>query len=173
MEDHAMRAVAAFVLCLGLAACETPTLYQAAPRPDAVGFSEFRIEPGRYRVTFQGGDGAPAQRVEDFTMRRAAEIALRDGYEWFEIVDRTGETRAPQASSAISIGGGSAEYGRGGVGVGVGAAFPLSGGPRVTRSLEIFCGQGPRPPGGNVYDARALLASLTTRQDPGGLPAPR
>jgi hypothetical protein len=169
-----MRAVAVVLLCLGLAACETPTVYQAAPRPDAVGYSEFRIEPGRYRVTFQGGDGAQAEQVEDYTMRRAAEIALRDGYDWFEVVDRTGETRPPHSSSAISIGGGSAGYAHGGgVGVGVGAAFPLSGGPRVTRSLEIFCGRGARPAGGDVYDARALLASLTTRQDPAGMPAPR
>jgi len=167
-----MKAIAAAaLLCLGLAACETPTLYQAAARPEAVGYSEFRIEPGRYRVTFQGGDGAPARQVEDYTMRRAAEIAVRDGYDWFQIVDRGGEVRPPHSSSAISIGGGSAEFGRGGgVGVGLGAAFPLSGGPRITRSLEIFCGRGPRPPGGNVYDARAVLASLTP---PPGPPTPR
>ena len=167
-----MKAIAAAaLLCLGLAACETPTLYQAAARPEAVGYSEFRIEPGRYRVTFQGGDGAPADQVEDYTMRRAAEIALRDGYDWFQIVDRGGEVRPPHSSSAISIGGGSAEFGRGsGVGIGLGAAFPLSGGPRITRSLEIFCGPGPRPPGGNVYDARAVLASLTTPQGPAGPP---
>ena len=166
-----MRAIVAALLCLGLAACETPTLYQAAARPDAVGYSEFKIEPGRYRVTFQGGDGAPARQVEDYTMRRAAEVALRDGYDWFQIVDRAGEVRPPHSSSAISIGGGGADFGRGGgVGVGLGAAFPLSGGPRITRSLEIFCGSGPHPPGPNVYDARAVLASLTP---PPGPPAPR
>lgn len=164
-----MRAVAAALLCLGLAACETPTHYQPAQRPDAIGYSEIRIEPGRYRVTFQGGDGAPAGQVEDYTMRRAAEIALRDGYDWFQVVDRSGETRGPHSSSSISIGGGSAEYGRGGgVGLGLGAAFPLSGGPRVTRSLEIFCGRGPRPLGGNVYDAREVAASLSAPQDPYG-----
>jgi len=167
-----MRVIAAALLCLGLAACETPTLYQAAARPDAVGYSELRIEPGRYRVTFQGGDGAPAQQVEDYAMRRAAEITLRDSYDWFQIVDRSGEARPPHSSSAISIGGGGADFGRGGgVGVGLGAAFPLSGGPRITRSVEIFCGKGPHPPGPYVYDARGVLASLT--QPPGPPPPPR
>jgi hypothetical protein len=169
--DRIARPLAAAVFCLGLVACETPTLYQAAPRPDAVGYSEFRIEPGRYRVTFQGGDGAPAAQVEDFAMRRAAQITLRDGYDWFQIVDRTGEARPPHASSAISIGGGGGDFGRGGgVGVGLGAAFPLSGGPRLTRSLEIFCGKGPRPPQPNAYDARGVLASLSP---PPGPPTPR
>lgn len=162
-----MRAIVAALLCLGLAACETPTVYQAAARPDAVGYSESRIEPDRYRVIFQSGGGAPAGQVEDYVMRRAAEIALREGYDWFEVVDRSGEARPPRSSSAISIGGGSASYGRGGgVGVGLGAAFPLSGGPRIIRSLEIVCGRGPRPPGGNVYDARGVLASLTEPQGP-------
>jgi hypothetical protein len=162
-----MRAIVAALLCLGLAACETPTHYEAAARPDAVGYSEIRIEPGRYRVTFQGGDGASADQVEDYVMRRAAEIAVRDGYDWFQVVDRSGETRPPHASSAISIGGGSAGYGHGGgVGVGLGAAIPLSGGPRITRSLEIYCSGGPRPAGGNIYDARGVLESLTTEQGP-------
>jgi len=162
-----MRPIAAALLCLGLAACATPTRYAAAARPDSIGYSEVRIEPGRYRVTFQGGDGAPAGQVEDYVMRRAAEVALRDSYDWFQVVDRSGGASPPHSSSAISIGGGSAGYGRGGgVGVGLGAAFPLSGGPRVTRSLEIFCGRGARPMGGDVYDARGVLASLSTPQDP-------
>jgi len=162
-----MRAMVAALFCLGLAACATPTRYEAAARPGAVGYSEVRIEPGRYRVTFQGGDGAPAEQIEDDVMRRAADIALRDGFDWFEVVDRSGEEQPPHTSSAISIGGGSGGgFSGGGVGVGVGAAFPLSGGPRVSRSVEILCGKGPRPLGGNVYDARDVAASLSTRQDP-------
>jgi hypothetical protein len=160
-----MRVIAAALFCLGLAACETPTRYEAATRPDAIGYSEVRLETGRYRVTFQGGDGASVGKVEDDVMRRAAEIALRDGFDWFEVVDRGGEARPPHASSAISIGGGSGGYGGG---VGVGATFPLASGPRVSRSLEILCGRGARPMGGNVYDARGVAASLSTPQDPYG-----
>jgi hypothetical protein len=167
MEESAMKAIVATLFCLGLAACATPTRYEAAARPEAVGYSEVRIEPGRYRVTFQGGDGAPAGQVEDDVMRRAAEIALRDDFDWFEVIDRSGADRPPHASSAISMGGG---FGGGGMGLGLGAAFPLSGGPRISRSLEILCGKGPRPLGANSYDARGVAASLSTRQDPFGTP---
>ena len=37
-------AISAFAL-LSLSACETPTVFQEATRPGAVGYSEQRIEP--------------------------------------------------------------------------------------------------------------------------------
>ena len=163
-----IRLIAPILLCLALAACETPTLYQAAPRPNAVGYDELRIESGRYRVSFQGGSGAPAQQVEDFVLLRAAQVAVRDGFDWFRVVSRDGTAEPPKTSSAISIGGGSGGYGRGGgVGLGLGTSFDLSGGPRLQRSLEILCGVGPRPTGGprdgDVYDAHSLITTLEPR----------
>ena len=53
------RPIAAACAALALAACATPTVYAPA-NPNAassVGFSEYRIENNRYRVTFQGGAG--------------------------------------------------------------------------------------------------------------------
>lgn len=159
-----MNHLPAILICLVLAGCETATLYQAAPREGAVGYSESRIETGRYRVTFRGGDGAPAGQVEDYVMLRAAQVAVRDGYEWFRIVGREGAAAPPRSNSAISIGGGSGSFGRGGgVGLGLGTSFSLSGGQRLERSLEIFCGKGERPPGGDVYVARGVIASLSPR----------
>ncbi len=161
------RSVLAALVCLSLAACETPTLYQAAAKPQAVGYSEIRIEGGRYRVTFQGGDGAPATQVADFALLRAAHLAAADGYDWFRIVDRFGQVEPPHSSSAISIGGGSGSFGRGGgVGLGLGGTIPLSGGPRVSRTLEIFCGKGARPAGPDVYDTQGVIASIGPRATP-------
>ena len=156
-----MRTVIA-LLCLGLAGCETPTTFEAAHRPDAVGYSEVKLEPARYRVTFQGGDGAPATQVDNYVLLRAAQIAARDGYDWFVVLGSAGDAEPPHSSGAVSVGGGGfgGGFGGGGVGLGVGAAFPLSGGPRISRSLEISCGRDPRPPGAYAYDARALIAAL-------------
>ena len=69
------RPIAAACAVLALAACATPTVYAPA-NPNAassVGFSEYRIENNRYRVTFQGGSGAPPQLVNDYAFLRAAE----------------------------------------------------------------------------------------------------
>ncbi len=161
------RICIAALFCLSLAGCETPTLYQAAAKPEAVGFSDMRIEPGRYRVTFQGGDGAPAAQVDDYALLRAAHVAAAEGYDWFRVVDRFGQVEPPHSSSAISIGGGSGSFGRGGgVGLGLGGTIPLSGGPRLSRTLEIFCGKGPRPAGPDVYDVQGVIAAIGPRATP-------
>ena len=141
-----MRTIAVTLVCLSVGACETPTPYEAATKPDAVGYSERQVEPGRCRV-FEGGHSASAQHVEDYVLRRAAEIALRDGFDWLEIIGRGNETHT--------------------------SLLPYSDGPRTIRSVEIACGKDPRPLGANTYDARSLLASLNASQDPWGLPAPR
>ena len=83
------------LLGLSLAACATPTAFAPAARPNGVGFSDMRIEQDRYRVTFQGGGGAPAAQVEDYALLRSAIITLDAGYDWFRVVGgRLGIRRA-------------------------------------------------------------------------------
>jgi hypothetical protein len=150
---------------LSLAACATaPTLYQPAAGPSAIGYREYRIEPGRYRVTFQGGPGAPVQQVQDYALLRAADLAIADGYDWFRIADRFVEGR-PDRSPQVSMGVGSASFGRHssvGVGVGVGS-ISLGGGPSVASTIEVVMGRGERPRGADTYDARALRRNLGER----------
>ena len=165
------RPITAACAALALAACATPTVYAPANPNSAssVGFSEYRIENNRYRVTFNGGQGAPPQLVNDYAFLRAAEITLRDGYDWFHVVDRFGEqTGSGSSGPRISIGGGASSYGgRGwggsGVGVGIGTSFPLGGGGSsgaFSRTIEVVLGRGAKPASPDVYDARQVAASL-------------
>jgi hypothetical protein len=149
-----------------LCACATPTVYQPAQNGAAVGYSEVRIEPDRYRVTFHGGGGAPAAQVSDYVLLRAAQITLADGDDWFRVVDRMGE-RDRGSGGEVSVGGGGASFGRGGgIGLGAGVSFPLGGGPAITRSIEILLGKGPTPAGVDAYDARAVIAQIGPRAHP-------
>ena len=153
---------------LALAACATPTLYGPQIGPQAVGFSEYRIQDNRYRVTFQGGNGAPRAQVENYALLRAAEVAVRDGYDWFRVIDRAGEVvggRGPQ----LSVGGGSMDFGRrSAVGLGVGTSFDLSGGPRQSVSLEVMLGKGGRPQ--EAYDARDIIRTIGEGRPPSAAP---
>lgn len=162
-----IRPLAAAGAALALAACATPTYYQpASPGAGraAVGFSEYRIEPGRYRVTFQGGGGASANQVADFALVRSAEVTLRDGYDWFRVVDRYAERDRSGGGPRVSLGTGSSSYGRrSSVGVGIGTSFDLGGGPAYVQTIEIMMGRGERPVGMDVYDARGVMASLAPR----------
>lgn len=153
-----------------LAACaSTPTLYAPALGPTTSGFSEYRIEPGRYRVTYRGGSGAPPAQVADYALLRAAELAMADGYDWFRIADRWMEG-APDRGPQVSIGGGSASFGRrSGIGVGVGTSFSLGGGAQLSQTVEVVMGRGSAPRDADVYDARAIRREIGGRLGRGAI----
>jgi opacity protein-like surface antigen len=158
------RLVVVAAAALSLAACATaPTLYQPAAGPQAVGYSEYRIEPGRYRVTFRGGPGAPPQQVMDYALVRAADLAISEGYDWFRVADRFTEGR-PDRGPRVGVGVGGGDYGyRSGVSLGVGTTFNLGGGPSLSTTIEVVMGRGERPRGADVYDAKALRRTLGER----------
>ena len=106
------RLIIPCLAALALSACATaPTQFQPAARPGGVGFSEMRIEPGRYRVTFQGGPGALPAQVEDYALLRAADLAIAEGYDWFRVIDR--ETRQNGYTGAtLGVGIGGMSFGR-------------------------------------------------------------
>jgi hypothetical protein len=149
---------------LSLSACATqPTLYQPAAVPNGVGYSEYRIEAERFRVTFQGGPGASAQHVTDLALLRAADLALANGYDWFRVTDRVLQGRS-DSGPRVGFGVGGADFGRrSSVGVGLGTSFALGGGPSVTATLEVLMGRGQRPRAPDAYDARALRQNLAPR----------
>lgn len=162
MKQLLIPALAALSLgVLPLAGCATgPTIYQPAAGPSSMGFSEYRIEPGRYRVTFRGAAGAPPEQVSDYAIRRAADLALADGYDWFRVSDRM-VRQVGSSGASLGLGVGGASYGRrSGVGLGLGTGIPLGGGPILAATLEVFMGRGPKPPGVDVYDAREIRRSL-------------
>jgi hypothetical protein len=157
------RALIAAVATLSLAACATPTVYAPSASPRTSGFSDYRIETGRYRVTYTGGNGAPMNQVADYALLRAAEVAVRDGYDWFRVVDRRDQrigggygNSGPRLNLGVGSGGGGWRRG-GGVRVGVGTSFDLSGGPVLSRTLEVIAGKGERPKDRDVYDARDII----------------
>lgn len=84
-------------VALGLAAltlaCTTATPYQAdiAGQRIAGGYSEQQLGEARYRVNFVGNSLTSRDRVEGYLLYRAAELTVRDGYDWFLIVDRLTE----------------------------------------------------------------------------------
>jgi hypothetical protein len=159
------RLIIPCLAALALSACATaPTTFQPAGRPGGVGFSEMRIEPGRYRVTFQGGAGAPPAQVQDYALLHAADLALAEGYDWFRVTDR--ETRQSGYSGAtLGVGIGGMSFGRhsaSGVGVSTGG-IPLGGGPMLVTSLEVLMGKGAKPSSPDTYDARGVRQALGAR----------
>lgn len=148
-------------LALGLlAGCASPTAYMAAAKPGAMGYSDSRIETDRFRVTFRTAAGG-ARYAEDMALRRAAELTLAQGYDWFQVNNRFVENGANSGPS-FSVGGGFGSFGRhSSVGVGTSVGIPLAGpGPAAEASLEVRLGRGPKPQDAGAYDAREIARSL-------------
>lgn len=158
------RLILPAIAALALGACATqPTVYQPATASNAIGYSDYRIESDRFRVTFHGGPGASAQQVTDLALLRAADLAMANGYDWFRVSDRFVQGRA-DSGPRLGLGVGGADYGRSSsVGLGLGTSFNLGGGPSLTVTLEVLMGKGERPQGADIYDARSLRQNLAPR----------
>ncbi|MDP3739084.1 MAG: hypothetical protein Q8R02_16945 [Hyphomonadaceae bacterium] len=145
-------------LALGLSACATPpTVYQPAVSSEDMGWRATKIENDRYRVSFRANADLKGPQVEDMALRRAAEITLADGYQWFRVVNRNTEQVDGRRAggTSVGVGGSSGSYGSG---VGVGLSFDLSPDSRKYETqLEILLGRGAKPEGVDAYDAQAVL----------------
>lgn len=155
------QVLAPIAACFLLAACATPTVYGPRAGPTASGFSEMRIEADRFRVSYTGGNGASPDQVADYALLRAAEITVAQGYDWYRVVEQFTQGSAGRGPQ-LSVGGGSSSYGgRSAVGLGLGTSFDLSGGPQLTRNLEIKLGKGAKPD--DAYDATDVIRTIGPR----------
>lgn len=153
--------LAALASAAVLAACATTPVYGPAERSGDYGYAEQAIEQGRYRVSYRGKSLAAA---EDGAIRRAADLATQNGYDWFTVVNRSAEGIG-QRRGGPSIGLGGSTGGRRS-GVGLGVQLPLGGGGRgqeATVLLEVVMGDGIKPDGPQTYDARSVLSNVGFR----------
>lgn len=152
------------VIALGvlLAGCSSaPTVYAPAVNADDIGYREQAIEAGRYRISFRANPDLDAVQTEDMAMRRAAELTLRDGADWFRVVTRDTERYGgrERGGTSVGVGGSTGSYGSG---VGVGIGFDLSpDSRRYETTMEILTGKGAKPDEARAYDARSVLARTT------------
>jgi hypothetical protein len=73
---HALFVAAALS---GLAACQSPIVYGPQASPGATGYTDKQLAENRFRVAFHGNSSTSREVVEDFLMRRAAEVTLQAG----------------------------------------------------------------------------------------------
>ncbi len=180
---HSRAALAAVLAgALGMTACATATPYQPNVRGQAVsgGYSEYRLEMNRYRVTFAGNTLTSRETVERYLLFRAAELTVQSGHDWFLIADRDTDRTSRTYVEPDPLYGPSWRYGYWrpywryyGPRMGWRTWDPYWGDPfwadrvdvrtveRFEASAEIVMNQGPRPVNEpRAFDARDVLANL-------------
>jgi len=153
-----------------LAACATPTPYQAADGSRS-GYEETQIETNRFRISFQGNSLTERDTVETYLLYRAAELTVEEGYDYFTVVSRATDEDTRVTASGM----GSSYY----------SAFPVHyayyhprwgwrgwhdpfwndvsyrESTRYEASAEVFLGRGTKPDDANAFDARDVIANLS------------
>jgi hypothetical protein len=95
---HAAAAACAAAILM-LCGCATPAAnvptyptYRPQASEDGAGYADQQINATRYRVSFAGDTQTSRGQVEDFLLRRAAEITVGAGYNYFAFDNRTIES---------------------------------------------------------------------------------
>ncbi len=150
--------LAALILATGCASTE-PAPYGPATSSRSQGYFEQALELNRYQVGYRSFSVGQSRTG---ALLRAAELTLRDGADWFQIVDAyTTAKGAGGGGSGATIAIGGSTGGRNSV-FGGGVAFPVGGGDpgngqRVEHVLEVIVGRGDKPNDPDVYDARSVI----------------
>jgi hypothetical protein len=155
-----MRKLIVTGLALVVAACATaPTTYAPSAGSNR-GYSERQIEADRFRIRFDGGADVSFRELEDLALRRAADLTLERGGDWFEIVSRSsdGDNDRPVRGS-VGVGQSWGSRGYSGSSVGIGIQLDPGAGDK-TIFLEILIRSGERPDSPDAYDARDVLRRL-------------
>ena len=101
LRTWSAKAAALIAAARVLAACATGPTYRPRGPNEAVGYSDLRLTENRFRVTFTGGVNTRREQVEDYLMRRAAEVTLEAGYTHFVFDARDTEARTYYPPSMI------------------------------------------------------------------------
>lgn len=149
------------LICLSfvmLTACASAPAYGPADRAGAYGYTSQKIEDNRFSVSYTDTDPAVAR---DRALVRAAEVALENGADWFQITGGYSDIEGLNSGgTSVGIGGATGSRGHSSMGVGVGISLPLGGSQRYVESLEIITGSGDKPSDPNAYDARSVILNL-------------
>ncbi|MFK8051771.1 MAG: hypothetical protein AB8F65_02265 [Woeseiaceae bacterium] len=70
-----------------ISGCASNLDYVAAEEPEAFGYSETLVENGQYVVYFNGKRMLRNDRLADYALRRAAELTVSNGYDWFTVLN--------------------------------------------------------------------------------------
>lgn len=90
-KSRNLMACVGTVLSLAMVGCSstpvaTPTPYKSASTKAAYGYSSEKISDSEYKVLFKATDKTPADKVQQYALYRAAEIAQKQGFNYLAIV---------------------------------------------------------------------------------------
>jgi len=98
---------ASMAAVLALSACSStpvavPTPYKASVTKEGYGYSSVQLSDNEYRVLFKATDETPADKVQEYALQRAGQIAMKQGYQYLAIVKTNVDKRPIEARRVIT-----------------------------------------------------------------------
>lgn len=165
---------------LALAACTTAggSIYGPAQPglSSSIGYSEKELSTGAYQVSFVAPQSTSQADVQNYALRRAAELTLAKGHTWFRLLTSTTQVvqvEAPkqvmqQTTAQMTCNTGNSPQGMGcSYGdqansiAGVQFGGVTGGVNRLVTTISLVMGDGAKPEGAQVYDAKETAARLS------------
>lgn len=157
-----MRIVATLAVVVLLSSCATT--YQ--PQGFSGGFTETQLDTNVFRVSFRGNGYTSSDRAADFALMRSAELALKNGFTHFVIIDgRSGSSvssfTTPVQSTTVGSANvyGNTAYGRATTTTVGGQTFMVE---KPSSTNTIYCMKG-KPDGVFAYDAAFIARSISEK----------
>ena len=148
---------------LAMSGCATS--YQ--PQSFSGGFTESQLDTNVFRVSFKGNGYTSAERAEEMSLLRSADLTLKNGFTHFSIVDGRSRTESSSYTTPIqsSTSGTISTYGNTSS---LNATTRQTGGetyniakPSTTNTIVCFVGKPANA--GFVYDAQFVFNSLSQK----------
>lgn len=90
--------ILSLLLALTLTACATP--YQ--PEGFSGGYSETQLDTDKFKVNFRGNAIIQSDVVNDYALLRASELALNNGFNYFEILSSKDSVKVDYITTPVS-----------------------------------------------------------------------
>lgn len=158
---------------MALSGCETATPYQPLAKGEQTygGYRDERLDADHFRVSFRGNTLTSRATVENYLLYRAAELAVANGFDWFETVDQHTDKQQHTYVDGFGYGYGFSPYWRfygrryGWRGFYGGPlwddGFDVQTVQRFEATADVVMGHGPKPAGDKrAFDAREVMANL-------------
>lgn len=130
------------------------------------GYSETQLDENVFKVSFRGNGYTRRDRVADFTLLRSAELALKNGYNYFVVIDSGSYTTTSTHTTPITTNTTANAYGTGNNAYG-NATSTTTGGQtynisKPSSSNTIVCFE-EKPESSFSYNAKFIYKSITEK----------
>ena len=89
-----------FLILISFFICSCATAYKRASKSTSNGYFETRLQNNIYEISFNGNEFTNIKTAQDYSLLRAAEVCLENGFKTFVIVNSSNNTEITTSANS-------------------------------------------------------------------------